>query len=95
MHCKICGIGNCEKIKDYHHLMAFSTQEDINGFFHYHDKNARWNEWKCRQGHEFRFQAYNSCWCGWTSQYPDLNKCEFKPEESTVGVKFGTGFKKI
>lgn len=71
-----------------HHLVAYSTEEDLDGNFHYHDRNGRWQEWKCSKGHVFQCRAYNHCWCGWTSQYPDTADVEFKPKKPCKGVKF-------
>lgn len=52
MHCKICNDLNCELISDHCHLVSYPTREDINGNFHNHDKNGRWQEWKCSKGHD-------------------------------------------
>lgn len=90
MHCKICGDYSCEKTDDIHSLVAYGTEEDENGFFHYHNKNYRWQEWKCRQGHIFRTTAFNACWCGWSSQYPDVCSVKFKPPDKIKGWKFSS-----
>lgn len=89
MHCKVCGDWTCEKLNDVHHLVAYATEEDEDGHFHYHDRNGRWQEWKCSKGHVFRCCAFNHCWCGWSSQYPEKCDYKFKPHPPTKGVKFG------
>lgn len=88
MHCKTCGDCACEKINDVHHLVAYSTEEDVDGNFHYHDRNDRWQKWMCSRGHVFRCAAYNHCWCGWTSQYPTTINVEFKPRPKEKRLKF-------
>ncbi len=91
MHCKICGDWTCEKIEDRHSLVAYSTEEDVDGFFHYHDLNYRYQIWKCSKGHEFRCGAPNICWCGWSSRFPNEIFHENKlidPEKQPKCVKF-------
>lgn len=63
-------------------------EEDVDGNFHYHDRNGRWQEWKCSKGHVFKCVAYNHCWCGWSSQYPGLCDVQFKPRKEVKGFKF-------
>ena len=90
MHCKICGDWTCELLEDVHSLVAYANEEDMDGNFHYHDRNERWQEWKCSKGHTFKCAAYNQFWCGWTSQYPELsNTRQFKERKPIKGVKFG------
>lgn len=92
MHCKECGNWNCTKLEDVHSLVAYGIEEDIKGHFHYHDRNYRYQKWKCENGHEFKCYASNKCWCGWDSHHPDklyhVNK-PIDPDKIPKGRKFG------
>jgi hypothetical protein len=90
MHCKTCGDWTCELLEDVHSLVAYGTEEDTDGNFHYHDRNYRRQTWKCSKGHEFQCAGFNQCWCGWNSRNPDLIYHENKPIDPN---KVPKGFK--
>lgn len=71
-------------------MMAFRTIKDKNGFYHYHDQNHAWQTWKCENGHTFTENYYNTCWCGWSNQYPDkiFHEEEINANERPMGFKF-------
>ena len=59
---------------------------DERNFYHFHDNSASIRVLKCVScGFLHNFAMYNSCWCGWNSQFPQYI---FHKEEKLVVEKW-------
>jgi hypothetical protein len=88
MRCKTCG-KECDLVDARSTCVAYHLVEDTEGFFHLHDYNGRWEEWRCMKGHTTKCTGFNSCWCGWSSQYPEKRFHVDKEVHFPQGHKFG------
>jgi len=41
---------------------------DEDGKHHYHDPNIRTQSFSCSNGHDWKQNTYNRCWCGWANE---------------------------
>jgi hypothetical protein len=75
MICPECSCDELVLLESVQTCMHFSDFEDENGKWHHHDENRGRKDYRCQGcAREFSTPKYNSCWCGWTSQYPVLSK---------------------
>jgi hypothetical protein len=46
-------------------LAGYPRFYDEQGNLHHHDNNDKVTKAQCSNGHRFRYQYPNKCWCGW------------------------------